>query len=319
VYAYDSETAAVLRLTDGPGQPALMGWSPDSRWVVHMEAEFAYGEDGPEYEPVAVWAADARGGPATYLYASRGGLGASEEIVGWRSGSALVTVERDVLGRTGRLAQVDVLTGTFRTLYAGEVSSAAVDPSSGTVAFVPYDPIFFPLQADPSLGGPIGAAWADATGTLTEGGIYLLRRESEAPERLAYEAWYSAYEDLTWIPQLQRFFGAWSQTVSFTAGGEVDQVFNERYIPVASPDGEWLVFRHPPHFPGVAVYTPDGDLAYEFETARASDIVWKRDSTGVYLYSPEAGLRLFSPSLHSYETLSEAPGLLSGSLRLIYP
>ncbi|HLF80174.1 MAG TPA: hypothetical protein VI410_00265, partial [Anaerolineales bacterium] len=319
VYAYDSLTAAVLRLTDGPGQPVLMGWSPDSRWVVHMEVEFEYGEQGPQFEPVAVWAADVQGGPARYLYASRGALGDSEEIVGWRSDSKAVTEERDPLGRTGRLAQVDVLTGTFRTLYAGEVSSAAVDPSSGTVAFVPYDPIFFPLQADPSLGGPIATAWADAAGTLTEGGIYLLRPGSDAPMRLAYEEWYAAYEGLAWIPEVQRFFAAWSVTLSFTADGLVDQVLSERYIPVASPDGKWLVFRRPPHFPAIAVYAAAGDLAYEFEGMHATDVLWKRDSSGVYLYSPEAGLRFFSPPRHSYETLSEAPGLLDGSLRLIYP
>jgi len=214
---------------------------------------------------------------------------------------------------------VDVLTGTFRTLYAGEVSSAAVDPSSGTVAFVPYDPVFFPLQADPSLGGPIAAAWAGAAGTLTEGGIYLLRPGSDVPKRLDYEEWYTAYEGLQWIPEVQRFFGAWSRALSFTAEGEVDAEFDERYIPVASPDGKWLVFRRPPHFPGIAVYTPDGDLVYEFEGMSISDILWRRDSTGVYLYSPEAGLRFFSPSRHSYETIHPAPGFTAGSLRLIYP
>ena len=319
VYAYDRLTSAVQRLTDGPGQPVLMGWSPDSRWVVHMEAEFVYGERGSEYEPVAVWAADVQGGPASYLYASRGDLGDSEEIVGWRSESEFVAAERDPLGRTGRLALVNAQTGAFQVLYAGEVSSAAVDPASGTMAFVPYDPSFFPLQADPSLGGPIAAQWTDAAGTLTEGGIYLLRRGSVTPERLAYEEWFTAYEDLTWIPEVERFFGAWSLTVSFTAEGELDRVFPERDVPIASPDGKWLVFRRPPHVPGIAVYTPDGDLAYEFEGMTVSDIVWKRDSTGVYLYSPEAGLRFFSPSQLSYETLVAAPAIIGGSLRLIHP
>jgi hypothetical protein len=319
VYAYDSLTSAVLRLTDGPGQPVLMGWSPDSRWVVHMEVDFEYGETGPDYEPVAVWAADVQGVPATYLYASRGDLGDSEEIVGWRSDHEVVTAERDPLGRTGRLAQVNVQSGDFKTLYAGEVASAAVDPASGTVAFVPYDPVFFPLQEDPSLGGPVAAAWADAAGGLTEGGIYLLRRGGAAPERLEFEEWYTAYEGLQWIPEVDRFFGTWSQTISFTADGLVGRVFDERYIPQASPDGKWLVFRRPPHFPGVAVYTPEGDLAYEFEGMTVTDIVWKRDSTGVYLYSPDSGLRFFSPSRHSYETLNAAPAIIGGSLRLIYP
>jgi len=317
VYAYDRLTSAVLRLTDGPGQPVLMGWSPDSRWVVHMEVEFEYGESGPDYEPVAVWAADVTGGPAMYLYASRGDLGDSEQIVGWRSEHEFVAAERDPLGRTGRLAQVDVQTGAFQTLYAGEVASAAVDPSSGTVAFVPYDPNFFPLGEEP-LAPPV-PAWAGAEGTVSEGGIYLLRRGLEVPERLEFEEWYTAYEGLEWISEVDRFFGVWSQTVSFTAEGAIGQVFPERYIPMASPNGKWLVFRRPPHFPGVAVYTPDGDQVYEFEGLSVSDILWKRDSSGVYLFWPESGLRLLSPSRRSYEVLHPDPGFIDGSLRLIYP
>ena len=82
-----------------------------------------------------------------------------------------MVVERNAVGRTGRLAQVDVLTGAFKTLHAVEVASVAVDPSSGTVAFVPCDPAFFPLQEDPSLGGPIADECASAQGTVSDGGI----------------------------------------------------------------------------------------------------------------------------------------------------
>lgn len=317
VYAYDRQTTTVLRLTDGPGQPVLIGWSPDSRWIVHMEVTFEYGDSGPAYEPVAVWAADVTTGPARYLYASRGGLGDSERIVGWRSGGGLVTVERNELGDLGRLARVDIVNGGFETLYAGAVASAAVDPASGTLAFVPYDPGFFPLRADP--GRRVAAEWADAAGVLAEGGIYLLHEGSELAERLDFEEWYTAYDELRWIPEIDRFFGAWSQAASFTADGLIGRVFTERYVPAASPDGNWLVFQRPPHFPGIAIYTPDGDQAYEFEGIAVTDVLWKRDSSGVYLYSPELGLRLFSPSLNTYLPLHEDPGFSGGSLRLVYP
>jgi hypothetical protein len=317
VYAFDTVSKAVLRLTDGPNRAVLMGWSPDSRWVVHMEATFEHGEDGPEYEPVAVWAADVQGGPATYLYASRGGLGDSEEIVGWGSGSEFVVAERDALGRTGRLAQVDAQTGAFKVLYAGEVSSAAVDPSSGTVAFVPYDPSFFPLGEEPPAAP--APAWAGAEGTVSEGGIYLLRRGRDVPERLEYEEWYSAYESMQWIPELERFFSAWFLTVSFTAEGEVDRVFPEGVVPIASPDGRWLVFRRPGPSPDIAVYTADGDPFYEVTGLNISDVVWKRDSSGFYLFSAEAGLRFFSTSSRSDSVVHPAPGFAGGSLRLVYP
>jgi len=37
VYVYDTVADAVRRLTDGPNQPKLLGWSADSRWVLHLE------------------------------------------------------------------------------------------------------------------------------------------------------------------------------------------------------------------------------------------------------------------------------------------
>jgi len=311
VYAFDSLTSAVLRLTDGPGQPVLMGWSPDSRRVVHMEVEFEYGEHGPEYDPVAVWAASVNGDPARYLYTSQGTLGESEALLGWRSGSEILVAERDEFANLRRLGQADVQSGAYKLLYSGRVMNAAVDPISGTVAFMPYVAEYFtePAATEPDRD----------QGSDLPGGIYLLRRGSDRPQQLDYDDWDLVFESLEWIPEVDRFFAAWSVTLSFTADGQVGEVFPEHYIPQASPDGKWLVFRSPPHFPGIAVYTPDGDLAYEFAGMTVYDIVWKRDSTGVYLYSPEFGLRFFSPSQHSYETLNAAPAIISGSLRLIYP
>jgi len=47
--------------------------------------------------------------------------------------------------------------------------------------------------------------------------------------------------------------------------------------------------------------------------------VWKRDSSGFYLFSAEAGLRFFSTSSRSDSVVHPAPGFAGESLRLVYP
>ena len=101
----------------------------------------------------------------------------------------------------------------------------------------------------------------------------MLRRGSDVPERLDYEEWYLAYESLKWIPELNRFFGAWSRALSFAADGEVDRVFPEREVPIASPDGRALVFVRPGQSSDIGVYTAEGDPIYEVTGLNISDVV----------------------------------------------
>lgn len=316
VYAFDTLTSNVLRLTDGPGQPVLMGWSPDSRWVIHMEAEFAYTrERGVQYRPIAVWAADVEGGPATYLYASRGRFGESvgtqfgdsEVLIGWRSDHEFV-VAQSVVGRLQHLAQVDLLIqGGFNTLYLNDLSSTAVDPVSGTVAYIAHD-LMLPMQS----GYP--------TPLPGEEGIYIMKGQSNFPERLEYDDWFYVPAWIEWIPQLGRFFAGQDLVVPFTVDGEIGQTFPGPYLPHASPDGKWLVFERPPHFPGVGIYTPDGAQVLEFQGFTVTDVIWKRDSSGFYLYGPEAGLRFFPAPTFTDVLVHPDPGFgRGGTLRLIYP
>lgn len=39
LYVYDVRYDKVTRLTDGRNQAASLAWSPDSKWIVHLEVE----------------------------------------------------------------------------------------------------------------------------------------------------------------------------------------------------------------------------------------------------------------------------------------
>jgi hypothetical protein len=66
LYVFDLSTKEVRRLTDGPYQTRIMGWSPDGEWIVHQSV-FHFGT-GAGMAGVAVWAAALDGSEVRHLY-----------------------------------------------------------------------------------------------------------------------------------------------------------------------------------------------------------------------------------------------------------
>jgi hypothetical protein len=77
LYIFDLSTTAVHRLTDGPYQPVLMGWSPDGEWIVHQSV-IHFGT-GAGIHGDAVWAAAVDGSEVRYLYPAK----RQQSLVGW--------------------------------------------------------------------------------------------------------------------------------------------------------------------------------------------------------------------------------------------
>ena len=133
VYLYDTQTDELTRLTDGPNQPYLNGWSPDSRWVVHQEVvDIWLGEQGIEYDPIALWAAAADGSGSVHVLAVEEPIMIKE----WTSPTSFVACRLDLVRLSGfRLQLVDLFSGVVSTYYPGYFHAWAVDPVTGTVAF----------------------------------------------------------------------------------------------------------------------------------------------------------------------------------------
>ncbi len=280
VYAYAPHIDQALRLTDGPNQAVLMGWSPDSRWLVHMEAEFVLGPDGPTYKPIAVWAGDVLLGPANYLYESTGEFGDSERIIGWRSEREFVVADVDEFETMRGLTSVDVLSGERKLLYRGQVAAAAADPASGSVAFVTFGPKFLLPQGHPTL---TATSEPKPEGQHLQGGIYLISPGQEDPQRLDYDDWLPAFDEMAWFPELGQFVNPGSRTVSFSPEGDIVVIYPEVTLPWVSPNGSWLAFRGTPNFPRLAVYSSAGELILEIDGVGVADIAWTNDSAGFYL------------------------------------
>ena len=273
VYVLDTETMETERLTDGPNQAVLMGWSPDSRWVVHMEAEFNSPPEKPDFRPFAVWAADREGGPARLLYVTREGADRGtgrhrEQIVGWRNDDQFVVWERDALGRRAYLSTVDLETTERRAVYEGELESAAVDSNSGTLAYLP---LVRGINDSPSAPeDPVG-------------GIQLLHANRVLPERLDHDPWTDSYGNVLWHPELGLFSSSRLETILFTPSGTVIGTYDEPEPPIPSPNAQWLAFERKGPDPGLWVYDLSGEEILHVPDTWIGSVVWDRDSTGFYL------------------------------------
>lgn len=138
IYLYSIRSQELLRLTDGPNQPYINGWSPDGKWVVHQEiANLRLGGQGIEYDPIALWAAAADGGASIRVESVEDPVLIKE----WISPTRFVASSHSFTpAEEFRLQLVDLFSGVVTTYYPGHFYAWAVDPMTGTVAFAASSP-----------------------------------------------------------------------------------------------------------------------------------------------------------------------------------
>ena len=294
LYVYDTQTDQVRRLTDGPNQAAIMGWSPDSRWIIHVEASTYMIADGGEiggFPGDAVWAAAVDGSELKRLYEPA----RVEWILGWVADTVFL-----VEGWSGYiflhdLRSVDVATGAEQMHYLGKYYNSALAPEPG-VAVV--DAV---------------SDWRSEEEYLP-GGLHLVPLDGGEPKQLRTGVQEFNARWLQWFPQLDRFFaGGFGSPYLFTSSGEITHTFeDERGWPAVSPDGSWLIFDEERERPGLRLYRSDGQLDRVISEENAFNFVWLPDSSGLY-YLVQAGdsNRLMVVSIPEAETvvLHPNPGL----------
>ena len=127
LYVYDTQTDQVRRLTDGPNQAAILGWSPDSRWIIHSEASTYMIADAGEiggFPAEAVWAAAADASVVKRLYRPAG----VEWILGWASDTEFLVQRWSGYIFLHDLRAVDMRTGAERVIYSGNFYNIALAP-----------------------------------------------------------------------------------------------------------------------------------------------------------------------------------------------
>ncbi len=299
VYVYDTLTDEIRRLTDGPNQAILLGWSPDSQWILHYEAT--------EY---AVSHGDITGFPAEVLWAvsvdgSRvHGLGEGQgipRISGWLSPSTVVLMGTASSALPHRLWSIDIDTGIRVERQDFSYYSVAVDSVSDTIA----------VNAD---------ALIDTDSFYDEGGVFVLKPDEAVPRRVGSDGYLCYACPIEWSEPLglfimysPSFIEIPSAPVGFLPSGEILRQYEEEVsMPVVSPDGNWVAFSGA----GIRIYDSRG-IKITVPAAAVRELLWSADSAGLFYLEEQAeGLALMLVSVPQGTTTVVHPDITLDGLHL---
>lgn len=274
VYVYDTINDEVRRLTRGPNQPRLLGWSGDSKWILHLEIKEINAGESVLWDTVALWAAAADGSQVRKVP----GMDEDVYLVNWSKPEQFTVVHRNYGPfNPFQFEVVDLNTGPIATLYRGYVIRWAVDPETETIAFMVYE--------NSSRGGD-----------SLEQGLYLASPSRPTPQLVAYtdpEKESDLYfpGDPIWSPELKAFMiltqDAFVALIS-TSGELMGKIEGACNTPLPSPDGRWLAFdtcvEWPPQFQVVS--EEEGEIVF-VSTEPFTDYFWAPDSSGLYYFVGE--------------------------------
>lgn len=248
VHVYDTLAQIDTSLTSGPDQTMLMGWSPDSRWIVH--ASFLYG-DIDRYVRT-VWAVSADGAAIDRLYDIDQWL-LEERIIGWRSATEFISARSHFEACDTDLRST-IIGGGSRVLTADGFSSASFDPLNGITVIAqssePYcvssRPGIFAVDMFSASTSPVGE---------------------------------TGYWSILWSPPLGAFIArgdsGWSIDI-ITSSGDLLLSLPTATDLLPSPDGRWLLGFSSQ---GIALLSSDGHPEMTLPSITSLGAAWHPLST----------------------------------------
>lgn len=312
LYAYDTTLDQVIRLTDGPNQPDFLGWSPDSRWVIHREIRgLQYQEGGIGYEILGTWAAAVDGSGVRSIPGVSGRFG----IMGWVSPTRFVAFYSPGHPYLDpwQFEVIDFDRGPVAPLYEGYFHDLALHAESGTLAIV--------VPADPGrMEAPLPA------------GLYLISAEGGDPQIVPLQepledpnARDAYYAELNWSAPLGAFLLTTPSNKVFAVSpeGEVTPISDgECNLADVSPDGRWTVFVNCPDSDGLKIRDLVNGQVIEYAAERAYRVRWLPDSSGFYYFEGEyraSRLMMITVPDGSPELIHPDPGTLDAFFIVGWP
>lgn len=256
LYLYDTIDSSVRRLTTGEHQAYDPSWSPDGRWIVHLEvANFG---TGAGWNVQGVWAVDTESYEVTRLIAAGGRMYFVEK---WANPGEFILSEWDAGYGENNLSTYRLEEHGLTRFLHGPFTQAAFDTTGSRVA------LFIDEYAARDQG--------------VDPGVYLLPRYGgELKPVITDED--ATVQSLLWSAALDRFIaGLATETVLFDRQGDITTRIQQGGHASVSPDGRWLViYGSSNRF--LSVYT--GDAAFVGELAAYVDgVVWSPDSRTLFL------------------------------------
>jgi hypothetical protein len=264
VYIYDTQSNQVKRLTSGSNQAVRLNWSPDSQWIVHREVN---GFGAGCYD-VATWVSAVDGSRNQRLYQPP----CNDVIWGWSTLTSFYSYDF-TNGKAWDLRFVDLVENQTTPLFQGDFIPYGFNPITGDVIFEPI-----PGDSETSQYSP---------------GLYIVSPTDPEPKWI-----YSEHVLLQWDTILQRLvsenFPCESGDIgSLTSEGELECV--KRTLTEAdlvwSPDRRWSIDRAT----GRTLYNASAEPIHEITPYGPNEVIWRPDSSGVFLKSEYALLYMQIP------------------------
>jgi len=254
IYIYDTETASLSRLTSGPSEAVLMGWSPDSRWIVHQAVSTL---QTPFKVAEGVWAISVDGAQLNQLYIPK--ESATETIVGWTSPTTFINYSAPSGSPATQLREVDILSGSLNPILNAIFKTAFTAPESQDIfidmyGFHNWNPEIIP-------------------------GFYRFSPQTNQIDKFLP----GGYTLVAWVQELGLFAAAErlanTQVIYLDTSGETHLILPRNHPtilwPIPSPDGEWLITPNDVEY---QLYTNTGELIRS--TPSLGQILWLPDSSG---------------------------------------
>lgn len=293
LYIYDFQLDSYHRLTTGPDQAALLDWSPDSRWIVHMSI---LGAGDPWTSVVSsVWAASSDGSQVRYLF-SPSEVAMDILLFGWTSDNSFLSGNLAFESAIREILDVDIQSGQTSVVFPLPSLGAAYDPMSNTLV----------ANVSGFLGSP----------TDMDLGLYLLDLDT-GESRLAHEGEIYGY---AWEDELGVFTFTDEEGTIHLMAPDGTQALALDYVGLEmdpSPDGTLFVVS-----PSISsmlpsrLYTLNGSLIRELQGN--GSIIWAPDSNA-FIRASRKGLYIHRRSHEWAGTMLDDSILGPSHLTLINP
>jgi hypothetical protein len=255
-------------LTRQPDQVYPLAWTPDNQRILYALIHNC-GGNGCSME--SVWAVTLDG-KNTRLYDASASHW--EEVVGFPAPNQMIVFGADGLSPKD-LRRVDLDSGKITPVYAGHLSSAALDPQTGTLLL--------------TVRAPIAEIDTDTLGA----GVYRVGKAGEPPTLIQNGEW----NQVSWSPSIRQFRVGGSTrggTLLVRPDGTSTAFPKENWwtsLPQISPDGKWIAFFGESQMgetSGLRLYDPAGNLKQTLTTSPIQRVIWRPDSAGLFYLSDEA-------------------------------
>ena len=233
----------------GSHRPIILGWSPDSRWLVFLT--------GPEtFE--AAWAVSRDGGAARRLYETSLGTDSyfMEALEAWTGNASFVTAGGPGEGCYYYLREADVAAAGSRMVYDANFAEAAADPGSRVAFLVIPDSGMCAYSVEP--------------------GLYRLPLGGGALRPVSLGV---GWQEVEWLGELGRFAAGVYPPPGidlFSPSGSLGLSLDAALEIYPSPDGNWLLVQTATD--GVQLLASSGRTVSGVGIAPPQQILWFPDS-----------------------------------------